>query len=98
VQDINRNSIWVAHLQSMIPQFDVVYSNNPLVVRLFSEAKVAVKKPPMCRRDVYSGTVIRKTMREGGDWETLVPESVAAIITKIGGVERLSSVSKNDSS
>jgi len=98
VEDINRNSIWVAHLQSMIPQFDVVYSNNPLVVRLFSEANVAVRKPPMCRRDVYSGTVIRKTMREGGDWKRLVPESVAAIIIKIGGVERLSSVSKSDAS
>jgi nicotinamide-nucleotide adenylyltransferase len=98
VEDINRNSIWVAHLQSMIPQFDVVYSNNPLVVTLFSEANVAVRKPPMCQRDVYSGTVIRKTMREGGDWKRLVPETVASIIIKIGGVERLSSVSKSDAS
>jgi nicotinamide-nucleotide adenylyltransferase len=96
VQDINRNSVWVSHLQSMVPRFDVVYSNNPLVATLFSEVGVAVKKPPMCRRDLYSGTVIRKLMREGGDWRCLVPDTVAALITKIGGVERLSSVSKSD--
>ncbi|MGV8174436.1 MAG: nicotinamide-nucleotide adenylyltransferase, partial [Methanothrix sp.] len=29
LQDIQRNSIWVSHLQSMVPSFDLVYSNNP---------------------------------------------------------------------
>jgi len=96
LQDIQRNSIWVSHLQSMVPRFDMVYSNNPLVVRLFSEAGVPVRKPPMFQRELYSGTAIRRLMREHKDWEGLVPDAVAAFIKEWGGVERLISVAKSD--
>jgi cytidyltransferase-related domain len=37
IEDINRNSLWVSHVKSMTPPFKVVYSNNPLVQRLFKE-------------------------------------------------------------
>jgi nicotinamide-nucleotide adenylyltransferase len=97
LQDIKRNSVWVSHLQSMVPSFDVVYSNNPLVVQLISEAGIQIRKPPMYQRDLYSGTAIRKLMRENGDWSGLVPAAVARFIEEKGGVERLISVSKSDS-
>jgi nicotinamide mononucleotide adenylyltransferase len=51
----------------------------------------------MYQRDLYSGTGIRKLMRENGDWSSLVPAAVAAFIEEKGGVERLISVSKSDS-
>lgn len=97
LQDIKRNSVWVSHLQSMVPRFDVVYSNNPLVVQLISEAGIQIRKPPMYQRDLYSGTAIRKLMREKCDWASLVPAAVAAFIEEKSGVERLISVSKSDS-
>jgi nicotinamide-nucleotide adenylyltransferase len=96
LQDVQRNSIWVSHLQSMVPRFDLAYSNNPLVVQLFTEAGIAVKKPPLYQRELYSGTAIRRLMRVGGDWTGLVPDAVAAFIRERGGVERLVSVSKGD--
>jgi nicotinamide-nucleotide adenylyltransferase len=98
LQDINRNAIWVSHLRSMVPSFQVVYSNNPLVVQLISEAGIEIRKPSMYQRNLYSGTAIRKFMREGKDWKSLVPASVAAMIEAVRGVERLSSVSGNDAS
>ena len=96
LQDVQRNSIWVSHLQSMVPGFDLAYSNNPLVVQLFTEAGIAVKKPPLYQRELYSGTAIRRLMRVGGDWTGLVPDAVAAFIRDRKGVERLVSVSKSD--
>ena len=75
----------------------MVYSNNPLVVQLVSEAGIQIRKPPMYQRDLYSGTAIRKLMRENGDWAGLVPAAVARFIEEKGGVERLISVSKSDS-
>jgi len=98
LQDIQRNSVWVSHLQSMVPGFDAVYSNNPLVVQLVGEAGIEIRKPPMYRRELYSGTAIRKLMRERGDWAGLVPGAVAAFIEEKGGVERLISVSQSDGS
>jgi len=81
----------------MVPRFDVVYSNNPLVIQLISEAGIQIRKSPMFQRDLYSGTAIRKLMREKCDWSGLVPAAVAAFIEERGGVQRLISVSKSDS-
>ncbi len=96
LQDVKRNAIWVAHLRSMVPSFDLAYSNNPLVVELFSEAGVEVRRSPMFSRNVFSGTAIRRLMLEGGDWRSLVPASVASVVDDIGGAERLASISGDD--
>jgi len=36
----------------MTPAFERVYSNNPLVIQLFKEAGIEVRKPPMYNRDI----------------------------------------------
>ncbi len=96
LQDVDRNAIWVSHVVSMAPRFDLVYSNNPLTEDLFIEAGIQVRKPPMYRRDLYSGTIIRNLMLQGGDWRSLVPEEVAAVIDSIGGVKRLIHIARDD--
>jgi nicotinamide-nucleotide adenylyltransferase len=98
LQDVERNAVWVSHLKSMVPTFQVVYSNNPLVVQLFAEAGVEVRKPPFYERDLYSGTAIRELMLQGGDWRSLVPEAVASLIEEMGWVDRLCNIARIDSS
>ncbi|WP_049979238.1 nicotinamide-nucleotide adenylyltransferase, partial [Halolamina rubra] len=44
IEDLERNAVWVGHVESMTPKFDVAYSNNPLVVRLFTESGVEVRQ------------------------------------------------------
>jgi nicotinamide-nucleotide adenylyltransferase len=94
--DLARNAVWVSHVQSMTPHFDLVYSNNPLVAELFSDAGIPVRKSPLYRREIYSGTTIRRLMIEGGDWRSLVPGAVASIIDEIGGEKRLKNISRSD--
>ncbi len=97
LEDMARNAVWVSHVVAMTPNFEVVYSNNPLVVQLFAEAGVEVKRPPMYRREVYSGTSIRGMMLAGDEsWKLLVPWSVVSVIEEIKGVERLRNVSMGD--
>ncbi len=96
IEDIQRNSVWVSHVLSMTPYFDLAYTNNPLVFRLFEEAGVPAKRSPMHQRDVYSGTIIRKKMLSGEEWEHLVPAAVAETIDKIGGVERIREIARDD--
>ncbi len=97
IEDIQRNSVWVSHIISMTPPFKVVYSNNPLVIRLFEEAGIEVRQSPMYQREQYSGTEIRKRMLAGESWESLVPSSTVDIIKEIGGLERLKLISGRDS-
>ncbi len=92
VEDLNRYSVWVSHVESMVPSFSTVYSNNPFTRRLFLEAGYEVRDSPLYSREKFSGTEVRKNMLEGGNWEDLVPPAVAEHIKKIDGVNRLKAV------
>ncbi|MFQ6055735.1 MAG: nicotinamide-nucleotide adenylyltransferase [Methanosarcinales archaeon] len=96
IPDIQRNAIWVSHVISMVPPFEIVYSNNPLVIQLFKEFGYKVKKSPLFQRDIYSGTKIREKMLSEQSWESLVPKEIVKIIKEIKGVERLRNVAKSD--
>jgi nicotinamide-nucleotide adenylyltransferase len=96
IEDIRRNALWVAHVQSMTPPFDLCYSSNPLVVQLFKEAGITVQSPAMYERETLSGTGIRNRMLEGSPWKNLVPPAVVQVLKEIDGVERLRQISKND--
>lgn len=96
LQDVERNSVWVSSVKSMTPPFDVVYSNNPLVARLFKEAGVEVRHSPLYKRNEYSGTEIRRRMVAGEKWEHLVPKAVVRILEEVKGVQRLRDLTKGD--
>ncbi|MCS7119091.1 MAG: nicotinamide-nucleotide adenylyltransferase [Archaeoglobaceae archaeon] len=96
LEDIYRNSLWVSHVCSMVPPFDVVYTNNPLVYRLFKEAGFKVLKTTMINRTEFHGTEIRRKMLEGVEWEKFVPKAVIEVIKEIGGIERIREISGKD--
>jgi len=97
IEDLDRNSVWVSHVRSMSPTFDVAYSNNPLVIQLFEEAGVEVRQSPMFNRDVLEGAELRERMIEDGEWQHLVPDPVVDVIDEIGGIQRIQRVSETDS-
>jgi nicotinamide-nucleotide adenylyltransferase len=96
IEDIDRHAVWVSHVESLCPRFDVVYANNPLVVQLFEEAGYEVRRSPLYDRQVYSGTEIRRRMCAHEDWRTLVPDAVVDVIEEIDGVERLREIHGTD--
>lgn len=96
IEDIDRNALWVSHVRSLCPPFEVVYSNNPLVVRLFEEAGLEVRQVPLFERDSYEGTQIRDQMIAEEQWTELVPDPVVATIHEIDGVDRLKRVTETD--
>jgi nicotinamide-nucleotide adenylyltransferase len=96
IEDIQRNALWVAHVQSMAPPFDLCYSSNPLVVRLFTEAGVKVQSPAMYERDTLSGTKIRERILNGKPWKKLLPPAVVQVIKEIDGAERLRQIARED--
>jgi nicotinamide-nucleotide adenylyltransferase len=96
IEDIQRNSLWVSHVKSMVPPFEIAYTNNPLVIELLSEAGIEVKQSPLFKRNHYSGTEIRRRMLKDEKWEHFVPENVVEIIREIDGVNRMKTVAKSD--
>ncbi len=96
IEDLHRNSIWVAHVESIAPPFDVVFANNPLTKRLFEERGYKVEVPPFYDRAKYSGREIRMRIIHGEEWEHLVPREVYETILEIDGVGRLRELAQSD--
>ena len=93
IPDINNYDLYVSHLETFVPIFDQIYSGNPIVQRLFDEAGYKVVKLEMFNREVWEGSAIRLAMKEGGDWESAVPNQIVEIIQRIAGTERLKTLS-----
>jgi len=96
IPDVNVHKLWVAHLTSLTPPFQIVFSNEPLTVTLFREAGFKVEPIPFFNREIYSATEIRKRMLSNEDWSSLVPQSVALFIRQIKGEQRLQYLSGSD--
>ncbi|MFB6309765.1 MAG: nicotinamide-nucleotide adenylyltransferase [Salinirussus sp.] len=96
IEDLDRNAVWVSHAESMCPPFHVVFSNNPLVVRLFTEAGYEVRDTDLADRERLKGSEIRREIIDGNAWRDRVPNAVAAAIDEIDGVDRLRTVARTD--
>jgi nicotinamide-nucleotide adenylyltransferase len=96
VPDVHLHMLWVSALEGYTPHFDIVYSNEPLTRRLFTEAGYKVKSIRFFQRKVYTSTLIREKMLKGENWTTLVPKSVADFINEIDGVNRLRDLNRTD--
>jgi nicotinamide-nucleotide adenylyltransferase len=96
VIDLDVHGIWVSHVCSYVPRFDVVYSNEPLTRRLFIESGFKVESIPFFKRNICSATEIRRRMLAGASWEELLPKSVVNFIKEIKGIERLKDLAKTD--
>jgi nicotinamide-nucleotide adenylyltransferase len=96
VPDVNNNALWVAHINSLVPRYDTVYSNNPLTKRLFKDAGRKVSGIPSFERHRNDASRIRKSLLLNSDWKKLVPTEVAKFINETGAVVRVREVSRND--
>lgn len=97
VTDLNDNRLWVSHVRTLVPRFDTVFSNKPLVKILFAEAGFSVEPIKFYQRETYSATKIRKRIIKGDpSWKDLVPKEVAEFIESIKGDERLRAVAATD--
>jgi len=95
IPDIHNPPKWVAHVVSIVSDFDVVIANDSFTKQLFSEAGYDVEKTILFGREKYSGKKIRKKMILNEDWESLVPDNVAQFIKEINGLKRLKDLSEN---
>ncbi len=92
IMDINRYKVWVAHVRSLVPPFDVIFTNNELTATLFSEAGIEVRRPRLYDREKYSGREVRRRMAQEGEWRSLVPAPAVKVIEDLKGVLRLTTL------
>lgn len=97
ISDIEYNSVWVKHIESQLPKFDVVFANNPLVGRLFKDGGYRVERTKMTDRESYSSTEIRNKIRDGdNNWKYKVSPSVYKFIMSNDLRSRIVDINKTD--
>ena len=79
VRDLRIHDLWVSHLVSQTPRFEIVFSNEPITSRLFKEAGFRVEPIAFYDREQYSATEIRERIVKGSGWEELVPPSTSSL-------------------
>ena len=90
IPDINDDKKWVAHVVSIVDSFDVVYTGNEWVKKLFQRKGFEVKDVTLLK-DI-NATEIRRRIDRNENWEELVPHEIAEFIRKIEGVNKIKEI------
>ena len=90
IPNSENNSIWLQHLKSMVPKFNVLYTGNAFVKGLvIGDENVQIKNPDFLEESKYNGTHIRTCIVSNKNWEKLVPNSVYRMINRMDGISRV---------
>lgn len=89
IPDIRRHGLWVRYVETLLPSFDRVYTNNPLTRLLFERAGYDVERPEWIDRRRFEGAHVRAMLARGNGWKPLVPPAVARYLETVGAPARL---------
>ena len=92
VPDIGDHEKWTYHVDSIVPKYDVVFSNDNFTISLYKKRGFNVIEVPLLQRDMISGTRIRELLVTGQDWSSLEPEGTKKVLLKINAKDRLSKI------
>jgi len=90
IPDVDDHEKWTHQVDSIVPKYDVVFSNDDFTISLFSKRGIKVIQPHLKHREDLSGTNIRNKMINGQNWKSLVTKGTKTVIKKIDGISRLS--------
>jgi nicotinamide-nucleotide adenylyltransferase len=89
IPDLDNHKKWIENIDSIVPEFDYVFTNDELTQSLYSKLGKTVISVPFKQREILSGTNIRKKIASDQDWKELVPNGTKTILEKIDAKTRL---------
>ncbi|HLC65847.1 MAG TPA: nicotinamide-nucleotide adenylyltransferase [Candidatus Nanoarchaeia archaeon] len=96
VPDYQNDNKWLKHIETLLPEFDIVYTGNDRVISIFKKQKIyKVKKVKLLKG--VSSTIIRYLIKKSGDWKPLVPKEVASFLEENRIVERIKKTTQTSS-
>ena len=90
IPDMDNHKKWIENIDSIVPEFDVVFTNDELTQKLYSECGKKTIEVIFKDRDILSGTNVREKIVMDQDWKNLVPAGTKTVLEKIGAKNRLS--------
>ena len=92
IPDLENHEKWIENIDTIVPKFDIVFSNDELIQYLYSKHNTQVTSVPFKERDTLSGTNIRDKIKSNQKWKHLVPDGTKKVLQKISVNDRLKSL------
>ena len=89
IPDLDNHIKWIEKIDTIVPKFDVIFSNDELTKHLYSKRSIQVVPIPFLKRQTLSGTRIRELMVSDQKWDDLVPKGTKNYLIDIGAKDRL---------
>ena len=89
IPDLDNHVKWIEKIDTIVPTFDIIFSNDELTKHLYSKRSVQVIAIPFLNRNVLSGTNIRDLIISDQKWDNLVPQGTRNFLKNTSAKEHL---------
>ena len=89
IPDLDNHMKWIEKIDTIVPKFDIIFSNDELTNHLYSKRDIQIMTIPFLKRDKLSGTRIRDLIISDQNWNDLVPEGTKNFLEKINAKNHL---------
>jgi len=89
VPDVDNHIRWIEKIDTIVPKFDIIFSNDGLTKHLYSKRNIQILGIPFLNRESLSGTNIRDLIVNDQRWEDFVPDGTRNFLIKTGAKELL---------
>ncbi len=89
IPDLDNHVKWIEKIDTIVPEFDIVFSNDELTNHLYSKRDIQVIPIPFLKRDELSGANVRDLIISDQNWNLLVPNGTENFLINNNAKERL---------
>ena len=89
IPDVDNHIKWIEKIDTIVPKFDIIFSNDDLTKHLYSKRNVQVLTIPFLNRESLSGTNIRDLIIRDQKWDDLVPEGTRNFLQNTNAKDHL---------
>ena len=89
IPDLDNHVKWIEKIDTIVPKFDIIFSNDELTNHLYSKRNIQVVSIPFLKRNELSGTNIRDLIIRDQNWNLLVPKGTENFLVNNNAKERL---------
>ena len=89
IPDLDDHVKWIQNIDTIVPDYEIIFSNDPMTEHLYSKRNVQVIAIPFLKRDQLSGTRLRDLIKSDQKWDDLVPEGTKILLENLDAKNRL---------
>ena len=89
IPDLDNHMKWVEKIDTIVPKFDIIFSNDDLTKHLYSKRNIQVLSIPFLNRESLSGTNIRDLIIHDQKWDDFVPNGTRNFLQNTNAKDHL---------